>query len=409
MGLSPESTIFVRLYSTRTTGLLGDAISSLALPLAFLAKTGSVTLAATLVAAAQVPQFVLALPLGTVADRVPRKPLVICGCVAEAGALAALSLMLLLGHPGFVGVVCLGAVRGAFGQLGVSAAAGYVPQMLGRDNLLRYHSRVETVEGVATIVGPPVSGGLVGAVGGPLALMFPAGASLINAFVFGFLPAAPRPATHRAHPDCGTDGVIVGTARGIRYALTHRLQFALLLASMALGTTTTSYVFGVVVHLREGLQLSPGWLGVVMACSGLGGLVGSLIVQRVFTVGQGRCVLIGALIVVGAGLVALPHVFSPVLAGCVLFVLDFAWVTCFIFCGTLRQYDVPEDFLARVESINGLAFTLGAAVASGYAALVINSVGVTILLTVVGSSVIVPIAALVAALERDDSAEPPNI
>ncbi|WP_368492317.1 MFS transporter [Cutibacterium sp.] len=139
--------------------LIGDAIAQLALPLAFLYATGSIKLASTLAGVTLMTQLVLSLPLAAVSDRLPRRRIVFAGYLVEGICLTVLGWLLLGGFANFVLVTLVGIMRGGASQFGVAASSGYVPQLLGRDAMLKFNSRVETIEGVAAIGGPSISGG----------------------------------------------------------------------------------------------------------------------------------------------------------------------------------------------------------------------------------------------------------
>ena len=380
-----------RLYLTSALNLLADSISSVALPLAFLQATGSVSLSASLVAAGYFPGIFLTLPLGALADRLPRIPLVALSYVVESLCLAALALALHLGVENVFLVSLIGFLRGAVSELSVLASAGYVPQVLGRENLLRFHSRIETIEGGAAIAGPSLSGWVVGIFGGILSIFLPSAISAVNAVVYCLLPR-PRAASggDNAGPRAG-GSLFSDVVASVKYVTSRGIHILLLSANFFLGASTASYIFGVVVHLRNDMGLRASSVGLIMAASGAGGIVCSLILDRLFNVGDGKRVLLGAVCTSGVLLSSFGFVSNAWAAAAWLFMLDFAWVACFIFIGTLQQYFTPDRFLARVESINGLVFTGGAALASMAAASWLENYGARAFLTGVGAIAIVPV------------------
>lgn len=349
--------VYLRLYSTTLLNLVGDAVAQVALPLAFLSLTGSVRLAATLASATLATQLVLTLPLAAMADRLPRRPVVIIGYVVEAVALGALAVLLVTRHPDTTVIVALGCIRGAASQFGVAASAGYVPQVLGRNALLRYNSRVETIEGVAAIAGPSASGGLVGLLGGPLALAVPAVMSLTNAAVYTALPDTPTPTQgtpRTAWQSIGRIGPDI--VNGIGYVVRSPMLVSMELIQFALGFTTAGYVYGVIVHLEKGLGLSAPQMGVVLAASGVGGITGSLVLERFIPLTRYKGVLVASLVGVSVVLATFCFAPGPFGAGVALFLLDFCWVGLFIYSGTLSQYVTDDAHLARVDSVSGVVF-----------------------------------------------------
>ncbi|USR79258.1 MFS transporter [Arcanobacterium pinnipediorum] len=382
--------VYRRLYSTTLINLIGDAIAQVALPLAFLYATGSIALAATLAAATLTTQLVLTMPLAAIADRLPRRPIVIGGYIIEAICLAILGIFLYVGFAQPLVFIAIGSLRGAASQFGVAASAGYVPQLLGRDALLHYHSRVETVEGVAAIGGPSVAGGIVGLLGGPLALFVPAVMSGANALIYRALP--PRPTVASSATSSGKSGIfraiLPDIYEGMAYIARSRTLIAAQLVQVALGATTAGYIYGVVVHLKSDLGL-PAWLvGFILASSGVGGIIASLTLERFVPIGGYKLVMSLSLAGVGIILATFAFIHNLFFLSFGLFALDFFWVGLFIYVGTLSQYVTDDEHLARVDSVETLSFYGASALSTFFAGLVIPNHGVAIYLSVISTTVL---------------------
>lgn len=180
------------LYLSTAVGLLGESIATVGLPLAILHATGSIALAGTLVAAGEVPALILALPLGAIADRLPRRPVVLAGHIGKVVCIAALTLLLALNRFTLPAAILIGGVRGLFSQFAEAAFAGYVPTVLGRRSLLRYNSRLEVIEGGAALAGPSIGGGVVQFVGALWGAASSGITSAINAVIIFFSPTSPN-------------------------------------------------------------------------------------------------------------------------------------------------------------------------------------------------------------------------
>lgn len=395
-----QNSIYARLYTTTVLNLFGDAVVDIALPLALLAATGSISLAAGLAAASQVTRMVLTLPLSAISDRLPRRPVVMVGYAVEGLCLIALAIIVGASVVNLPWVIGLGIVRGAVSELGTVASAGYVPAVLGRENLLRYHSRVETVEGAVAITAPPAGAALVQFVGASVGLFMPALLSFANLILYRGLPddgaikadkaranaKGTNPSSSPARPTLreALGNVVPDVAAGLSYMCRNPLQRLLLVVGFGLGASTSGYIFGVVPHLQVERGLDASVVGIIMAASGLGGIVGSLVLEKIFKVGSSIRVLVGAFAVVALCLSLFPVVDSVVLDAVILFVLDIAWVACFIYSGTLEQYVTPDSMMARVQSVIGIAFALGGTLSSGLAAVLVDRFGSAVFLWSIG-------------------------
>lgn len=359
------ASLYFRLYTTSLLNLLGDSISQLALPLAFLATSGSVVLAATLASSAALTQLLLSLPLAAIADRLPRKPVILFTGIIEACSLALLVYLLLTGQISFWPVILLGILRGTASQLGSAATAGYVPQLLGRDAMLHFNSRVETVEGIAAIAGPSLSGSLVSLLGGPLALFLPVTFTALNTLIYWQLPAQ-KPAAPSGTGKKLLDSILPDILQGISYVARSRLLVTMQLIQLALGISTAGYLYGVIVHL-DSLALEPWLIGLVMAATGVGGILASLILEKFIPLEKSKSVLLSALAGVGSILIIFPQSSNIYLLSAGLLLLDFCWVAIFIYSGTLLQYVTDDDHLSRVDSISDLVFMAGSTLSLGLA------------------------------------------
>lgn len=401
--------LYRRLYSTTLINLIADAIVQLALPLAFLHATGSVQLAALLAAATLVTQLVLTLPLAAIADVLPRRPIVIAGYIVEAACLSLLGSLLWFGVSSVAVFVVIGCIRGAASQFGVAASAGYVPQLLGRESLLRYNSRVETVEGVAAIGGPSLAGGMVGLLGGPVALIVPALMALINAAIYRMLPSRPTPV-----PAPASIGALVSPRRilsqiaeGFAYVFRARVLATSQLVQFALGATTAGYIYGVVVYLKSGLGIPTWQVGFIMAATGVGGIFASLVLECFIPIGLYRVVLMVALAGVSAILAGFTFVHHVVLLAAGLFLLDCCWTAVFIYVGTLSQYVTDDTHLARVDSVETIIFLGASWLSTTFAGLFIPSHGVRWYLFAIALTTIPALVGLVfvpRGLDRADEA-----
>ena len=389
--------VYRRLYSTTLINLIADAVVQVALPLAFLSATGSVSLAALLAGATLLTQLILTLPLAAVADMLPRRPIVIAGYVVEASCLALLGVMLWFGVANAIVFIGVGCIRGAASQFGVAASAGYIPQLLGRESMLHFNSRVETIEGVAAIGGPTLAGGIVGLLGGPIALAVPALMSALNAVLYRVLPDRPAPSatTMSMTRAMSPRRILSQISDGFSYVRRSRLLVSAQLVQFALGATTAGYIYGVVVYLKSSLDV-PSWqVGFILAASGVGGIAASLLLERFIPIEYYRIVIIIALLGVLAILIGFTFVENLFILAAGLFLLDCCWVAVFIYVGTLSQYVTNDEHLARVDSVETLVFLGASSLSTLLAGAIIPTHGVTWYLTAISVATLPAIASLI--------------
>lgn len=298
--------------------------------------------------------------------------------------------MLYMQSVSILALIILGFIRGGASQLSVSATAGYLPQLLGRESMLKFNSRVETVEGVAAIGGPSLSGGLVGLLGGPLSLLVPSIMSIFNALVYKTLPDTEVPEKLKGKRKIREvlSSIIPDIWEGILYVLRSPSLVVMQLVQIALGLTTAGYIYGVLVHLKHGLELETWLVGILVASTGVGGIVASLLLEKVFPISQYRSVLIVSLASIAFLLSAFSFIDGIWIAAIALFALDFFWVAIFIYSGTLTQYITDDAYLARVDSVSDLSFLSASAVSVFLASWVLDGWGTGTYLSIISLSVL---------------------
>lgn len=170
------------LFTTaRVTAVAGSAVTGVAMPLLVLQLSGSALLAA-LVAAGQVaPYLLFGLIAGAVADRVPRRRLMVSAQLASTLALATVPLAHAAGllTPAHALLVVL-VVATSFVWFD-AAAFGALPAIVGRERIVAANSLIWTTSTLVAIGAPALGGLLVAWLGPAPALSIDAAAYVVAA------------------------------------------------------------------------------------------------------------------------------------------------------------------------------------------------------------------------------------
>jgi MFS family permease len=157
---------FRLLFTGYLTSLVGGEMAPVAVTFAILNQGGSAADVGFVLVAQTVPLAVLVLVGGVVADRLPRRVVMISAdllCAASQGTLAAL---LLTGRPALWEFMVLLGVSGAGGAFFSPAMTGLIPQVASADRLQQANAMNGLAASVAQIAGP-AAGGVLVAVGSP--------------------------------------------------------------------------------------------------------------------------------------------------------------------------------------------------------------------------------------------------
>jgi len=177
---------FLKLWSAETISVFGSQFTGLALPLvAVLVLDASAFAVSALVVIEFLPFILFAIPAGVWVDRLRRKPILVIGDLARAGLLVTIPVAyaldaLTLGHlyvVGFFVGICT-----VFFDV---AYQSYLPSLVERAQLVEGNSKLEISRSTSQLTGPGAAGGIVSALGGPVAILIDSISFVVSAvFLF---------------------------------------------------------------------------------------------------------------------------------------------------------------------------------------------------------------------------------
>lgn len=344
----------------------------------------------------------VALPwMGALADRIPRRRLLVVLCGLRAASAAGAGGAAVTGRPALayalltVSTVCHAGYRPVLGALVPTLCTA--PEELAGMNAVR-----SILDGLAALVGPLAAAALLAA-RGPAAAF--AAVALLAAVACG-LAAGLRPDVVRTVPGppaSGRSGVVADVTDGFRELRRRRRAVEVIalggLQCLVRGALT---VLAVVVAVDVTHLGQPG-VGVLWAAFGFGGLVAATA-----SIGAAGSARLGTLFGAGIGLWGLPLVLIGLLAD------SYLAVGAFLVVGaanalvdvtgfTLLQRLVPDSALARVLALTEAVFSLALALGSLAVPLLLSGLGDAGALAVTGCVLPVAVAARWRALRAIDA------
>ena len=348
---------FRLLFLGQSVSVLGDAISGIALAFAVLAIGGSASDLGLVLAAGAVPFLGFLLVGGVVADRLPRRAVMLAADLVRFAAQGVAAVLLISGHAEVWALAALNGVRGAAGAFFGPASTGLVPQTISAERLQQANALRGMTASGAWIVGPALGGALVAGAGSGWAVAADAVSYAISA---GFLSRLAVSRTEPLPPQR-----FLGDLRDGWQAFTERSWVWVTVTSLTVVNvfSTAFFVLGPVVAERS-LGGASAW-AVILSAGSVGALLGALLVYRLK---PERPLLVACLSValgaVPSALLALPAATALIaaatlIAGGGVLVFNALWET------TLQQH-VPAEALSRVSAYDylgsGIANPLGLAI-----------------------------------------------
>ncbi|WP_020389807.1 MFS transporter [Kribbella catacumbae] len=170
---------FMLFLLARTVAVAGSAITSVAMPLLVFQVTSSALVTSLVTAVQVVPYLLFGLIAGAMADRLPRRPLML-GCQAvSAAALLSVPIASWLGELTAPHAVAVSAVVATSFVWFDAGSFGALPALVGRARVVPANSMVWIVTTLAGLGGPVVGGVLVATVGAAQALSFDAASYVV--------------------------------------------------------------------------------------------------------------------------------------------------------------------------------------------------------------------------------------
>ncbi|BFU46682.1 MFS transporter [Krasilnikovia sp. MM14-A1004] len=330
----------------RTINAVGNAFAPIALAFAVLDLTGSASDLGLVVGTRTLVNVLFVLFGGMLADRLPKTVLMVGAAVAAATTQAAVAALVLTGTATVPMLIGLSALNGMVAALSMPATSAIIAQLVPEDLRQQANGLNRLAFNSAAIIGAPVGGTVVAAVGTGWGILVDSGTFLLAAFFFARLPVpadAPAPAATAARPTMIVD-LRVGWGEFI-----SRSWLWVGVAGACVGNLLLSggiLVLGPVIA-DETFGRQP-W-GFVLAAETAGMIIGALIairlrLRRLLLFGV-TCVAAEALPLFTLGVY--PHL-GAVLAAA--FVAGLAIEQFGIAWETTLQTQVPVDRLARVYS-----------------------------------------------------------
>jgi MFS family permease len=268
---------FRNLWTGQTASQLGEHTSLVIVPLfAVLTLNVGADQLGVLRAVGQAPQLLLALFVGVWVDRWRTRTVMILADLGRALALGGAAVAALFGG---IGLPALLAVAFAIGALSVFFDVAYqasLVRLVERDQLLRANSAVEGSRSAAQTGGPALGATMTSLLSAPVAA-----ASSALFFVVSIVATARirRRELIPEHPG-GPRRIWRHLHEGLRFVVGDALLRTVCLASAAFQLCFAATMTAYLIFLPRQLHLPGAAIGLALAATGLGALVGSLLAAR---------------------------------------------------------------------------------------------------------------------------------
>lgn len=363
-------------WTARMVAVVGSALTTVALPVIVYDLTRSAVLTSAVTGLQVAPYLVLGLLAGAMADRLPRRRVMLAAQALSATALLSVPVTQHLASLHVAHVLVVAALVSSAFVWFDAAAFGALPAIVGRAAIARANSALWTASTLLGIGAPALGGLLVSVLGAHDVLSVDATCYVLAAgcLVLVTRPMGPFP----RHDAAERTTVVADVVEGVRFLWGHDVIRPLTLMGVANSIAAGAVTGLLLVLVVEQLGRPSGGttLGVLLALVALGGFVAAAALPWLSRRAPIGWISLGGLGIGVPAVLGLSSSTSVVAAGACLLVWG-AGNTVVILNGiTLRQQLTPDRLQARVNTTGRMVAWGGTPVGAVGCGLLAQAVGV---------------------------------
>jgi MFS family permease len=351
------------LIGASAASQLGDWLYNAALLGYVYNVTGSAGWVGAATIARLLPYVLLGPVGGAIADRYPRRTVLIVGDALRLALMIVIAAMVATEGPVAL-VIGLTVLASMAGSAEKPAALALLPRLVGASRLGPANALLHTVQDLGIVVGPAIGAVL-------LAVAPDAVAFLANGATFAVSALLISTIGYRGGQSGATASTWAYVVRGLRTAATTPFAVALFVAVGMVELTYGAQTVQLVVYAETSLGLGTGGYGVLLTALGIGGLLSAIV--------NGRLASSSTVVLVIATTAALACATQLVYAGLDVLAIVFL-VTVIGGAGLVACEVVVETALARIVPSDELGRVFGVFDASSVFAMVAGALAAPILI-----------------------------
>jgi len=251
--------------------------------------TGSAAMLGVMALAQSLPMLVFSLFGGVIADRVQKKYVLIFGQVASMLAALALAIPIMLDTVTWVHLMVISVVKGLIWALMMPSRQAIIPELVGQDSVTNAVSLNTAGMNINRLVAPAIAGFMVAWWGF---------ASVYYAMALLYLMAAvlvvPLPKVGSMSLKGG--GALQSIKEGAIYVRDNTTVLWVLSVTLFMVLLSMPYMTLLPIFTEDVLKVGPDSLGVLVSISGVGALIGSVILAARGDNKRGAVLMISAII-----------------------------------------------------------------------------------------------------------------
>ena len=295
--------------------------------------------------AASAPILLFALAGGVIADRHPKKNIILLSNIVIMFLALVLAVLVAAGAVNVWHVLILAFLIGSVNAFEIPARQSFIIELVGREDLMNGIALNSSAFHAARMIGPAVAGLLMGAIG--LAPCFFINALSFTAIVIALVKM--RFTTEEVKP-AAKPGMAKSFLEGLKYIFHNPDVSTLLIAAGIVSFFGFPYITFLPVYARDILKTGAAGLGILMGCAGAGAFTGAVGLAIKGDTTRKGIVMATAGILFSAALLVFSLSTTVWLSYAMLFLVGLGAINQIATANSLLQLTVPHELRGRVMS-----------------------------------------------------------
>ena len=354
--LPPLGARYQRLWAASAISNLGNGVLFAAMPLLAETLTSSPTAISVVTSATSLPALLVALHAGAIVDRLDRRRVMIAMDLARLAILLGFSILVVGDNVPLATLYAVAFLLGAADVTFDGAARAVVPGIVPMQRLDAANGRLAAAsDTMDELLGPPAGVALF-AVAAWAPFVFDAGTFAVSALLLATITGSFRPARRDTTAPRSFRNEI---AEGLQFVRESALLRWLAAETGMLALFSSANIAVLVLFALDTLDLPRAGYGYLLMTIAIGGVLGSLAVERFTRRWRDVDVLTASVAVNGAAYVMFGLAREPVVATLATLLWGGAISAGMIVSIGLRQARTPDALLGRVLSVFGVVVGVG--------------------------------------------------
>jgi MFS family permease len=251
--------------------------------------SGSATMLGLIALSLALPMLIFSLYGGIIADRAQKRYVLLAGQSASGILALGIAISITIGSITVTHLIVAGIIQGTIMGLMMPSRQAIIPEIVGEKGLMNAISLNAAGMNMNRLIAPGLAGFLIGWLGIQGVYYAMAALYLIAiCFIFALKPTFSTFAETKSNWE--------DLKEGVHYIRSNSTVLGLLLLTLLMVLLSVPFQFLLPIFTEDILHVGPEGLGILFSMSGVGALVGSLIIASLDNANRGRLFLLSGLI-----------------------------------------------------------------------------------------------------------------